>query len=227
MRRPLIAITTSYNSEGMIRMRPAYLDALWQAGAVPVFVAHTTDAQKLDEYAAEFDGFLFSGGVDVDPKYYGEQIMFDSVNVSAERDEFELALAARVIAGERPVLGICRGIQLLNVAMGGDLYQHIEAHSQSEPRDVTPYTVRIQPGTRLHDIVGHDEIRVNSFHHQAVRRVAPGLVCAGVAEDGICEAVCLPGERFLVGVQWHPELFYSKDAAAASIFRAFVEAAKK
>ena len=124
MNRPAIAITPSYNSDGMIRMRPAYLEAVWDAGGLPVFVSYTSDPAKLDEYARQFDGFLFAGGVDVDPKYYGEQVMFDSVSISEERDSFELELAARVLPTSKPVLGICRGIQLINVAMGGSLYQH-------------------------------------------------------------------------------------------------------
>lgn len=226
MNRPVIAITPSYNSDGMIRMRPAYLDAVWDAGGLPVFVSYTTDPAKLDEYARQFDGFLFAGGVDVDPKYYGEQVMFDSVSISEERDSFELALAARVLPTSKPVLGICRGIQLINVAMGGSLYQHIDGHSQSEPRDVRPQHVRLAVGTPFCRLAGgRSELMVNSFHHQAVSRPAPGLCVAAEADDGICEAIYQPGERFLVGVQWHPELFYTQDETAGNLFRAFVEAA--
>ena len=226
MNRPAIAITPSYNSDGMIRMRPAYLDAVWDAGGLPVFVSYTTDPAKLDEYARQFDGFLFAGGVDVDPKYYGEQVMFDSVSISEERDSFELELAARVLPTSKPVLGICRGIQLINVAMGGSLYQHIDGHSQSEPRDVRPQHVRLAVGTPFCRLAGgRSELMVNSFHHQAVSRPAPGLCVAAEADDGICEAIYQPGERFLVGVQWHPELFYTQDETAGNLFRAFVEAA--
>ncbi len=226
MTRPVIAISPSYNSDGLIRMRPDYLDALWEAGAIGVFVAYTTDPARLDAYAEEFDGFLFAGGVDVDPKHYGESVQHDSVEICAERDAFELELARRVLKTDKPVLGICRGVQLLNVAMGGSLHQHIDGHSQREPRGVPTHRVTLTPGTRLEQLIGCGQIMVNSFHHQAVKQPAPGLSVAAVADDGTIEAVCLPGERFLVGVQWHPELLHTTEAAARSIFEGFCREVK-
>ncbi|MBQ9081004.1 MAG: gamma-glutamyl-gamma-aminobutyrate hydrolase family protein [Clostridia bacterium] len=225
MKRPNIAITPSYTSDNFIRMRPAYLDAVWAAGGLPSFVSYTSDPDKLDQYAADFDAFLFAGGVDVDPKYYGEQVMFDSVTINAERDEFELALAERVIKSGKPVLGICRGIQLLNVALGGSLYQHIDGHSQSEKGNIRTQNVRLAAGTPLSDFAdGAEHIQVNTFHHQAVKQVAPPLSAAAWSEDGICEAVYMQGHKFFVGVQWHPELFWQDDTAAEKLFRAFVAA---
>jgi putative glutamine amidotransferase len=227
MNRPLIAITPSYTKEGYVRMNPAYLDAVWAAGGMPVFVAYSEDEKKLCEYASLFDGFLFSGGVDLDPKYYGETVQFDSVEICAARDTFELALFKHVMETGKPVFGICRGIQTINVAMGGSLYQHIGGHSQKEKGNERTQRVAVTPGTLLSDITGNKPyLMVNTFHHQAVKTPAPALVPAAYSEDGICESVYLPGHRFFLGVQWHPELFFSLDPAAAALFNAFVGACR-
>lgn len=222
--RPVIGISPSVNSEGFIRMKPTYLNAVWAAGGIPVYLAYTEDEKKLDEYADCFDGFLFAGGVDIDPKYYGEKIEFDSVEICPARDDFELALAKRVIPTGKPILGICRGIQLLNVACGGSLYQHIEGHRQEG--NGQPQHTTVLPDTLLYSIVYSGEIMTNSYHHQAVREVAPTLKPAAFADDGICEAVYMPGHPFFLGVQWHPEMFFEESDSSANIFRAFVRSAQ-
>lgn len=229
MTHPIIAISPSYTQEGLIRMRPDYLNALWEAGAVGVFVAYTTDPARLDAYAEQFDGFLFAGGVDVDPRHYGEAVVHSSVEICAERDSFELALFECVRRTRKPILGICRGVQLINVAMGGSLHQHIEGHSQAEPRGVPTHRVALEADSRLAALCGGCEVTVNSFHHQAVKAVAPGLRAVGVADDGTIEAVetveaSQPGGRFLAGVQWHPELLTTE--AARGIFHGFIAAAE-
>ncbi|NLW74501.1 MAG: gamma-glutamyl-gamma-aminobutyrate hydrolase family protein [Clostridiales bacterium] len=225
-KRPLIAITPSYSSEGYVKMKPTYLDAVWSAGGMPVFVAYTKNETKLDEYTALFDGFLFAGGVDIDPKYYGEDITSDEVEVCDARDGFELALFERVKKTEKPVLGICRGIQLINVGMGGSLHQHIGGHRQKEGGTVRNQRINVHPDTPLAEISGgRTEMLVNSFHHQAVKEIAPGLRAAAYAEDGICECIYLPGHRFFIGVQWHPELYWHLDRDAAALFETFVRAA--
>lgn len=227
MNRPLIAITPSYTKEGSIRMNPAYLDAVWAAGGMPVFVAYTEDEKKLREYASEFDGFLFSGGVDLDPKYYGETVQFDSVETDPRRDTFELAHFKNVIETGKPVFGICRGIQTINVAMGGSLYQHIDDHKQKKKGTELTQRVTVTSGTLLSDITGNKpSLMVNTFHHQAVKVPAPALVPCACSDDGICESVYLPGHKFFLGVQWHPELFFSLDPDAAALFAAFVKACR-
>ena len=115
MSRPNIAITPSYNN-GFIRMRPTYLNAVWEAGGIPSYVAYSTDPERIAEYVKTFDGFLFAGGVDVHPKHYGEEIQFDSVEVFEARDDFELALYAAAIKSGKPILGICRGVQLISIS---------------------------------------------------------------------------------------------------------------
>lgn len=223
-KRPFVAISPSVTSEGFIRMRQAYFNAIWDAGGIPVFLAYTDDEEKIKEYAGDFDGFLFAGGVDVDPKYYGEEIKFESVEVSEARDRFEFALYAEVIKTRKPILGICRGVQFLNVAEGGSLFQHIDGHKQKDGIAAIPQHVRVLADTPLRSISGADDIFTNSFHHQAVKEVAPTLRPAALTDDGICESVFMPDRDFYLGVQWHPELYYSSDSAASSLFRAFVSA---
>ena len=227
MNRPLIGITCSKNAEGKIAMSQHYLNSVWEAGAVPVFLAYTTDPAKLAEYAEVFDGFLFGGGDDIDPARYGETIQFDNVEVDADRDAFELGLYEHVKRSGKPVLGICRGLQVLNVAEGGTLYQHIDGHRQTPtPGTVTEQPVNVKKGSMLHGFVEKERIFVNSFHHQNIKDLAPTLEIDGVSEDGYIEAVHMPNHPFFLAVQWHPEIFREHDEGMRRVFRAFVDAAR-
>ena len=226
MSRPNIAITPSYD-KNFIRMRPTYFNAVWEAGGIPSYVAYTTDAQKIAEYVDTFDGFLFAGGVDVHPKHYGEEIKFDSVEVLEARDDFELALYAAAIKSGKPILGICRGVQLINVAEGGSLYQHIDGHSQDESGVIQTQKVTLEKNTPLYEMSGGAEsVMVNTFHHQAVKQIADGFLPMAWSEEGICEAIYNPEHKFLMGVQWHPEFFYDNDVTAANLFKEFIAATK-
>ena len=161
--------------------------------------------------------------------YEFEEIKFDNVETTPERDVFELALAELLKKDTRPVLGICRGAQLLNVAFGGTLYQHIDGHRQDERGALNLRAAAVTEGTLLRELAGESEIKTNSFHHQAVKDVAPGFTVAARADDGTVEAIepTERTERFILAVQWHPEYFYKTDKCANNIFKAFVEAAKK
>ncbi len=245
MNKPLIAITPSYDGSlvrGKVKVSGEYLNALWQAGAMPVPVTWLDpktpeDAKKLAEYTEIFDGFLFSGGVDVDPHIYGDTEIHPKTDICAERDAFELALFESVWKNtDKPILGICRGMQLVNVALGGTLYQHIEGHKQTEAGNVHDRVANVKKDTALYRIFGStDTIGINSFHHQAIKDVAPALVAAALSPDGIVEAV--EGKdmaadtdnksRFIAAVQWHPELFYAQDPAAFALFDAFVSHCRK
>ena len=228
MKRPVIGITTSYTSDEFIRMRPTYFNAVWAAGGIPCYLAHTTDPERLAQYAADFDGFIFAGGDDVHPARYGEDISYDSVEITPERDDFELALFPHVLATGKPILGICRGIQLINVAMGGSLYQHIDGHSRPWFGGDPYHTVRLIPDTPLAEAAGGAaSIRVNSFHHQAVKALAPGLCPIAASDDGLCEAAMAHDHPFLVAVQWHPEAMAAKDETAKRLFEMFVGNAAK
>ena len=228
MQRPIIGITCSKTAEGKIAMSQNYLNSVWEAGAVGVFLAYTEDEQKLAEYAQVFDGFLFAGGDDMDPARYGETVQFDSVEVDSDRDAFELGLYRHVKASGKPILGICRGIQLLNVAEGGTLYQHIEGHRQTPtPGTVTEQAVNVTKGSLLHALTGKDRFMVNTFHHQNVKDVAPTLTVNAVSEDGYVEAVHMQGHKFFFAVQWHPEIFRQSSEEMQRVFSAFVNACKE
>lgn len=228
-KRPVIGITSSM-SDSFIKMKRTYFDAVAEAGGIPVFLPHNGGAADAEKFLALCDGVLFAGGADVDPKYYGEEIAFDSVEVTPLRDDFELALAELLKNDTRPILGICRGEQLLNVAFGGSLYQHIDNHKQTEPGTQNLRTAKIVEGTLLHKLAGKNEIGTNSFHHQAVKDVAPGFVASAFADDGTVEAIepedQLTSSRFFLAVQWHPEIFFRTDEAAKNIFAAFINAAR-
>ncbi len=228
MRKPIIGITASYSDSGRISMSPAYVDAIRLNGGIGALLSRPTDPAEIADLAASLDGLLFAGGDDVDPKYYGEEIQFDNVSVTPARDEFELALFRAFIQTNKPILGICRGVQLMNVALGGSLHQHIDGHRQSPTPGSEPTQIAvIQPGTRLAALCGVEgPIPINTFHHQAVKVAAPGTVVSAKAE-GIIEAIELPSHPFCVGVQWHPELFWKNHPTMEGLFRGFIGACRE
>lgn len=226
MKKPIIGITPAI-SENMIKNVPHYHRSLLRVGAIPTFLPYTDDEAILDQYIEDCDGFLFSGGVDVDPKYYGEEIKFESVKICEDRDNFEFALFKKILASGKPVLGICRGAQFLNVALGGTLHQHIDGHSTKD-REKVAHTVTVHEGTRLFDIVGKASvIDVNTLHHQVIKDVAPCLVQSATSHDGYCEAVEMPDHKFFVAVQWHPEGLAHYMPEENAIFQTFVDATRE
>ena len=225
MKKPIIGITPAI-TDGMIKNVPHYHRALIRVGAIPSFLPYTDDEALLDQYIEDCDGFLFSGGVDVHPKYYGEEIKFDSVKTSEPRDIFELAFFKKALASGKPIFGICRGAQLINVAMGGSLHQHIDGHSTND-REKVAHTVTVKEGTLLSKIIGGKSvIDVNTLHHQVIKDVAPDLIQTATSHDGYCEAVELPGHKFFVAVQWHPEGLAHYMPEENALFQAFVDATK-
>lgn len=226
-KKPIIALASSYQGSNTIALRQTYFNAIYDAGGIPVPLERTVDPATIARYAADFDGFFFTGGVDVDPARYGEEITGEGVEIDAARDAFELALYEAVKDSGKPILGVCRGIQVLNVACGGTLHQHIEGHRQTPiPATERPQHVTVTPGTRLHALVGVDEMAVNSFHHQAIKDIAPGLIVTAVEDDGTIEAMEDPSHPFFVGVQWHPEHYHRMDRTSSAIFEAFVDACR-
>lgn len=234
-RRPLIGITCgtsaldSHARQPQDRLNRAYSRAVALAGGVPVIVPNLEEG--CEDWTSAIDGLLLSGGVDVDPALYGEMVVNSTVEVDSIRDSAELPMVRDAMNKGLPVLAICRGIQTMNVALGGSLYQDLPSqrpsticHRQPGSRDVTTHSVSLEAGARLTDICGSREFAVNSFHHQAIRDTAPGLIVTAHAEDGVIEAVELPGERFVIGVQWHPEELVDSSAEAMRLFREFVAA---
>lgn len=220
MKRPIIGLTPQYDREkNRIWMRHQYTDAISLAGGLPLLLVQYEDPEEISAAADTLDGVLFTGGVDIHPKYYGENVLPECGEISETRDMFELALYKQAVLSNMPVFGICRGIQLINVGCGGTLHQHIEGHSG------VFHKIAIQRGGMLHDIIGSDSITVNSYHHQAVKVNGPGFnIDAYSEDDAIIEAVSSPSASFHLAVQWHPENTYHDDEYSKRLFSAFVTA---
>ena len=206
------------------------------AGGVPVLLPPQLDESGRAELWTRLDALVLSGGGDVDPARFGEPPHAKVYEVSAERDELELGFTRRALDDGVPLLAICRGVQVLNIALGGTLYQDIPSepgsavdHSQKAPRHQPTHRVKVMgEGTRLGSVVGATELEVNSFHHQAIKQLGAGLREVAWAEDGIIEGVEMGGAHsFVLGVQWHPEDLIERDAAARSLFTAVVDAARR
>lgn len=234
MRRPLIGLTTALrqDSPGIMSagIRRTYVQAVLDAGGLPVLIPPAPE-DVLRETFFRLDGLLLPGGGDVAPAHYGEPPHPKLGAVEPERDELELALCRLALAGDKPLLAICRGIQVMNVATGGTLYQDIPSQHQtaighasdlSLARNYIAHNVLIEPGSHLANLVGSEPLAVNSWHHQALKDIGRGLVVTGRAPDGIVEAVEASGHRFAVGVQFHPEDLYPTSARVQQLFRGFV-----
>lgn len=235
--RPKIGITP--NGWGKARgangaeLGADYAEAVAGVGGLPFILPLTNDPELVRELAEGLDGLLLSGGPDVDPGRYGEEPRPGLGEVAPLRDALEFMLLDRMLAADKPVFGICRGVQVMNAFFGGTLYQDLERerdgvlqHSQSAPRDHLAHRVELVSGTRLARIVGAGEIPVNTFHHQAVNQLAPGCVANAFARDGVLEGLEHPGYRFALGVQWHPENFWRNEPSSRSLFSALVQAAQ-
>lgn len=221
--KPLIGITAPFDHyTGQLQLRPFYAQAVSAFGGMPVILPYGENTEPADELADRLDGILFSGGTNIDPYRYGDTPDGNSGKIEYERDKFELELYSAAIKLDMPVLGICRGCQLLNVAAGGTLYRGVENHIQTADKDLASHDVEIMRDTPLYDIFKADRICVNSFHEQLCRDTGAMRV-AGKAENGMVEAIYMPGKRFVIGVQWHPERMYMTNTHAAQLFRAFVE----
>lgn len=236
--RPVIGITPHLSEdERTMQLGRTYTDVLLHMGALPVILPATTDTQVIARYAGMIDGLLLSGGVDVDPQLFGETTDWACGTISVLRDDFEMKLCAELLReGRKPILGVCRGFQVLNVALGGTLYQDIQSgvqghtlsHRQKQRAIYPSHSAAVAPGTQLNAIVQTDSIMVNSLHHQAVKALPDGFVTSATAPDGVIEAAELLGHPFCMGVQWHPEQLWNQPGgdAHAQLFRAFADACK-
>lgn len=230
--KPLIGLVPLVDeARESLWMLPGYMDGIRAAGGIAVMLPLTDDAGEISQLSEQCDGFLLTGGHDVSPEIYGAKRLPACGACSPERDRMELELLDRAMAADKPVLGICRGIQLINAALGGTLWQDLPTqhpsgvtHCQRPPYHRPVHPVSIHPGTPLARLLGGEALMVNSYHHQAVRDLAAPLRAMATSEDGLVEALWHPGKKFLWAVQWHPEFAWQSDPAAVSIFRAFVGA---
>ncbi|MDV7338002.1 gamma-glutamyl-gamma-aminobutyrate hydrolase family protein [Terasakiella sp. A23] len=238
MKTPLIGITMdsedgsagAYSKFDWYALRENYAGSVAHAGGLPVPLPH--EPELAEQYLDLIDGLVITGGAfDVDPSMYGESDVHDTVITKDKRTKFEWAMVQGALDRDMPILGICGGQQLLHVVLGGKLIQHIPdsydnclPHEQPNPRDEAGHTVAVKPGTLLHKIVGEDELSINSAHHQAVANEPDGIIINATAPDGVLEGIEVPGKKFCLGVQWHPEFHICE--GDKKIFTAFIEAAR-
>jgi putative glutamine amidotransferase len=230
--RPRIGITLDVDDErGRYLLPRAYVDAVLAAGGLPLLLPHARDAAGA--FLALLDGLLVTGGdFDIPPEMYGEARRPCCGPSKPARTEFEKDVLEAALAARMPVLGVCGGMQLLNVVQGGTLHQDLPAdagvrgHEQPAPKDVPSHDALVQAGTQLAALVGAGPLPVNSTHHQAVRDPGAGVLVCARAPDGIVEAIELPDLPFALGVQWHPEAVGRHEPRHAALFRALVAAAR-
>lgn len=237
-RRPTIGITAfisdldyGYGPESLHAVPDDYVKAIWEAGGLPILLP-ILPPEASSAMVDCVDGLLLTGGGDVDPSLYSERRSEALVGVDPRRDSIESAIVHQSIDRSRPLLAVCRGVQVLNVALGGTLIPDLpsagwESHYQKAPGTDPHHEVSIDPGSRIGRALGRPTLAVNSFHHQALRAEAPGLKPVAWATDGLVEAVELSdSSRWVVGVQWHPEMMVPDHPAQSLLFRALVEEAR-
>jgi putative glutamine amidotransferase len=239
MPAPLIGVTASYvPAEGsraaQFTVGEAYLKALLNAGGLPVIIPPALSGQPLREMFDRLDGVLFTGGGDIDPDIFAGQPHPRVYGIEPERDTLEIELVQLAAGQGKPFLGICRGIQVVNVALGGSLFTDIADLFSAEikhdnfpgvPREHLAHLVSIEASSRLASILGSQPVAVNSMHHQGLERLAPALKAAACSPDQLIEAVELPAHPFGLAVQWHPE-WLQHDPAQRALFRALIAAAQ-
>lgn len=233
---PLIGLTgglTRNKSGAMVcQVGQAYITAIQKAGGVPVMIPVGANKHSLMTLLDRVDGLLFTGGGDIDPQRFNGEPHPKVYGILPERDALEFFLIEKALASNKPLLAICRGIQVLNVAFGGSLYTHIQDQMSPSlkhdwfpkfPRDKLAHTVSLVCESKLQDIYGDSDIRVNSLHHQGISQVGQGLQATAFASDGLVEGLEVDGEDFALGVQWHPECL-PEDAGMQKLFKTFVAA---
>lgn len=230
--RPRIGLTLDADASGRrYELERSYVDAVLAAGGLPILLPHA-DPAVAGAYLALLDGLVITGGAfDVPPELYGEPPREGCGPTKPERTRFEKDLLEAALAARLPVLGVCGGMQLMNVVRGGTLHQDLArdlglSHEQPPPKDVPSHDALVVPGTQLAALVGPASLPVNSTHHQAVRDAGAGVLVSARAPDGVVEAIELPDLPFAVGVQWHPEAVARHEPRHAALYRGLVDAAR-
>lgn len=235
--KPIIGITSFTELNGndyMISIDDA--NAVLRAGGLPVALPDLLETSDIDEVAQSIDGLYLSGGYDIDPTLFGEEPHPKLGVIVPSRDAFEILLIQKFLALDKPILGVCRGCQILNIALGGDMYQDIGAqvnheilqHKQLAPKTHGSHFVDVPRGTLLNRITGSERFKINSRHHQSNRNVPSPLKVSGMASDGIIEAIESETHSFVLAVQWHPEsMAPAGDEPSLKIFEAFIGACRR
>jgi putative glutamine amidotransferase len=231
--KPVIGITAGFNnSEEKHFLTDFYVQAIENSGGIPIILP-SMDINLIDEVYNMVDGLIFSGGSDVEPAFFGESPKRGIGEITPIRDQFELYLAKKALAGLKPVLGICRGVQVLNIAAGGNIYQDIGEitvleHDQKAPKWATFHEVEVLNDSLLYKIIGKTKIKVNSFHHQSLKDLGQGLMKVAWSNDGLIEAIeTTSKEKTIIGVQWHPECTWNRDSESKALFEFLINSAGK
>ena len=230
---PVIGISAEVDNEKDIKLKSTYVHAIEESGGLPMVLPYTNDITIMEHFTELCDGFLFTGGDDIAPERYGELIKDTCGEIQYFRDDFEFNMLHQAMKASKPVLAICRGSQLVNVAFGGTLYQDIPSekpstilHRQKDFGSTPAHSVRLVADTPLSSLIKQEHMQVNSLHHQAIKKLGDGLEIMALADDGIVEALYLPGEQYLRAYQWHPERMFDTDAQSRLIFAEFINACK-
>lgn len=234
--KPIIGVIPLFDEEkDSIWMVPGYLDSIREAGGIPIILPLKTGKEDLEQILELCGGFLLTGGQDVDPSLYRKERKATCGIACKERDIMEKQVLEYAIKEDKAILGICRGIQFLNACLGGTLYQdlstewkgsHPVEHHMAPPYDAPCHEVALIENEPLWQLLGKEKLQVNSYHHQAIKELAPALRVMAEAEDGLIEGVYMPDRKFVQGVQWHPEFSYQVDCDQLQIVGAFVNACK-
>jgi len=235
MEPPLIGITAGNDprTPGQYVIRWDYVRSIEQAGGIPVILA-PSGAALHSRLTTRLDGLLLTGGVDIEPSAYGESCHPSVKRTSPERDEFEFKLTKTALQQKMPILGICRGLQVLNVVTGGSLFQDIPtmigsqiSHDDSKrQRHELAHQITVKTGSRLYEVLRMEKLWVNSFHHQSAKNLGHDLIPVAWADDGVIEVLELPNSHFVMGIQWHPESFWNRDQTFLALFQSFIAAAR-
>ena len=233
--KPIIGVIPLVDIEkNSFWMLPGYMNGILAVGGMPLMLPLTSDPKDIADLLRQMQGIVFCGGHDVDPALFGEQVLNDTVVTCVQRDEMEMEVLRQTLELDMPMLGICRGIQLMNVGLGGSLYQDLPtqhpsdvSHRQDPPYYQPVHEVIVDPESGLGQLLKKDRMQVNSMHHQAIKDLAPDFSVMAVSEDGLIEAAEIKGKRFAWAVQWHPEHLYATEPDNYAILEAFIEAAKE
>lgn len=236
--KPVIGVTPSMEVAGTeYKTNKDYIEAITQMGGIPLILPYLTDEVSITTIIEKIDGLYATGGYDIDPTLFGEEPHPQLGTIIPERDEFETLLIKELLKEKKPLLAVCRGAQILNIVVGGDMYQDINEqidtpliqHQQSAPSGHGSHFVTVEKNSLLYNLTKTEQLKVNSRHHQANRHVPDSYLISGRSSDGVIEAIESKADKFVLGLQWHPENMFVKkgDQAAKKIFKGFITACEE